>query len=56
MDKEAEALNAEDDEVYNSVISKEELQRIDAQPNPFNFSDRVSQTIKIPRKVLTLAV
>ncbi|KAF2354229.1 WD40-repeat-containing domain [Trinorchestia longiramus] len=28
------------------VISQEELQKLDSQPNPFNFSERVSQTSK----------
>ena len=32
-------------------MSKEELKRLDAQPNPFNFSERVTQTVKIIHKV-----
>lgn len=51
---ETEESQAEVDDLQNSVISKEELRRIDAQPNPFNFSDRVSQTVKVSRKVLAL--
>lgn len=38
-------------ELYDGVVTKEELARIDAQPNPFNFSDRVSQTTKLLTKV-----
>ncbi|XP_068235146.1 dynein intermediate chain 2, ciliary-like [Palaemon carinicauda] len=38
------------EELYQGKISKEELAKIDAQPNPFNFSDRVSQTTKIIHK------
>ncbi|XP_063591850.1 dynein intermediate chain 2, ciliary-like [Penaeus indicus] len=38
------------EELYGGTVSKEELARIDAQPNPFNFSDRVSLTTKIPMK------
>ncbi|KAK4320989.1 hypothetical protein Pmani_008158 [Petrolisthes manimaculis] len=42
------------EELYHGVVSKEELARIDAQPNPFNFSDRVSQTVKIIYKELAI--
>ncbi|XP_064097254.1 LOW QUALITY PROTEIN: dynein intermediate chain 2, ciliary-like [Macrobrachium nipponense] len=38
------------EELYQGKISKEELAKIDSQPNPFNFSDRVSQTTKIVHK------
>ncbi|KAK7079074.1 hypothetical protein SK128_009643 [Halocaridina rubra] len=33
--------------MYQGQISKEELAKLDSQPNPFNFSDRVTQTTKI---------
>ncbi|XP_047482927.1 dynein intermediate chain 2, ciliary-like [Penaeus chinensis] len=42
------------EELYGGTVSKEELARIDAQPNPFNFSDRVSLTTKIPMKDIAL--
>lgn len=38
-------------EVYGSVMSAEQLAKIDSQPNPFNFSERVSQTARTPCKV-----
>ncbi|XP_071516735.1 dynein axonemal intermediate chain 1-like [Panulirus ornatus] len=38
------------EELYGDVVSKEELARIDKQPNPFNFSDRVSRTTYIITK------
>ncbi|XP_042863089.1 dynein intermediate chain 2, ciliary-like [Penaeus japonicus] len=40
----AEKQAEEEEDPYCGVISKEELARIDAQANPFNFSERVSQT------------
>ncbi|CAL4121896.1 unnamed protein product, partial [Meganyctiphanes norvegica] len=36
------------EELYDGVLSKEELAKLDSQPNPFNFSERVSQTTRIP--------
>ncbi|XP_042858692.1 dynein intermediate chain 2, ciliary-like [Penaeus japonicus] len=42
------------EDLYGGMVSKEELARIDAQPNPFNFSDRVSLTTKIPMKDVAL--
>ena len=36
----------EEEDDFEGIISKEELRKLDSQPNPFNFSDRVSQTIK----------
>ncbi|XP_076042119.1 dynein intermediate chain 2, ciliary-like [Oratosquilla oratoria] len=39
--------NSELEELYGGVISKTELALLDSQPNPFNFSERVSQTAKI---------
>ena len=46
----------EDDEANDEylVVSKAELRRLDAQPNPFNFSERVTQTVKIVYKVRKL--
>ncbi|XP_071544386.1 uncharacterized protein [Panulirus ornatus] len=38
------------EELYGNIMSPEELAKLDSQPNPFNFSDRVSQTSRIPRK------
>ncbi|XP_069169727.1 dynein axonemal intermediate chain 1 [Procambarus clarkii] len=35
------------EELYGGVVSKEELARIDSQPNPFSFSERVSQTTRL---------
>ncbi|XP_047494973.1 dynein axonemal intermediate chain 1-like [Penaeus chinensis] len=37
-------------EVYGSVMSAEQLAKLDSQPNPFNFSERVSQTTWTPSK------
>nr|XP_045620090.1 dynein axonemal intermediate chain 1-like [Procambarus clarkii] len=39
------------EELYGGVVSKEELARIDSQPNPFSFSERVSQTTRLIVKV-----
>lgn len=47
----AEDSRRELEEVYEGVVTREELVRIDAQPNPFNYSDRVSQTTPNPTKV-----
>ncbi|ROT84819.1 hypothetical protein C7M84_021982 [Penaeus vannamei] len=33
-------------ELYGDLVSAEELDRLDAQPNCFNFSERVSQTLR----------
>lgn len=41
----------DDLEGCEEVISKEELRKLDSQPNPFNFSERVSQTTRIVVKV-----
>lgn len=49
----AEDSRRELEEVYQGVVTREELIRIDAQPNPFNYSDRVSQTTPNPTKVKT---
>ncbi|KAK4328086.1 hypothetical protein Pmani_001559 [Petrolisthes manimaculis] len=35
-------------EVYRDMISEEELARLESQHNPFNFSERVSQTNRFP--------
>ncbi|XP_064097257.1 dynein axonemal intermediate chain 1-like isoform X2 [Macrobrachium nipponense] len=32
------------EELYGDVMSSEDIAKIDTQPNPFNFSERVSQT------------
>ncbi|XP_063592192.1 dynein intermediate chain 2, ciliary-like [Penaeus indicus] len=37
-------------EVYGNVMSTEQLAKLDSQPNPFNFSERVSQTAWTPCK------
>ena len=42
----------DDLEGCEDVISKEELRKLDSQPNPFNFSERVSQTTRVIAKVL----
>ncbi|KAK7073975.1 hypothetical protein SK128_021735, partial [Halocaridina rubra] len=31
-------------ELYGDVMSQEQLAKLDSQPNPFNFSERVAQT------------
>ncbi|XP_018020947.2 dynein intermediate chain 2, ciliary-like [Hyalella azteca] len=41
-----EKLSVDDLEGCEDVISKEELRKLDSQPNPFNFSERVSQTLR----------
>ena len=41
----------DDLEGCEEVISKEELRKLDSQPNPFNFSERVSQTTRLVAKV-----
>ncbi|XP_047469113.1 dynein intermediate chain 2, ciliary-like [Penaeus chinensis] len=41
-------------ELYGDLVSAEELARLDAQPNCFNFSERVSQTLLPQTKVLPL--
>ncbi|KAK8389816.1 hypothetical protein O3P69_009069 [Scylla paramamosain] len=48
----AEDSRRELEEVYRGVVTREELARIDMQPNPFNYSDRVSQTTPNPTKVM----
>ncbi|XP_069959881.1 dynein axonemal intermediate chain 1-like [Cherax quadricarinatus] len=42
------------EDLYSDVVSKEELARIDAQPNPFNFSERVSQTARLAKRNLSI--
>ncbi|KAG7174922.1 putative dynein intermediate chain 1-like 4, partial [Homarus americanus] len=42
------------EEIYGNIMSAEQLAKLDTQPNPFNFSERVSQTLRIPRKDLAL--
>ncbi|XP_066957617.1 dynein intermediate chain 2, ciliary-like [Macrobrachium rosenbergii] len=49
-----EGINEALQELYGNVMSAEELARLDSQPNPFNFSERVSQTQKAPRKDLAI--
>lgn len=53
-DHSTDEANRELEELYGGIVSKEELARLDSQPNPFNFSERVSQTtrlnIKVPHK------
>ncbi|XP_037787653.1 dynein intermediate chain 2, ciliary-like [Penaeus monodon] len=44
----------EEDDPYCGVVSKEELARIDAQANPFNFSERVSQTAHFALKQIAI--
>ncbi|XP_063874202.1 dynein intermediate chain 2, ciliary-like [Scylla paramamosain] len=50
----AEDSRRELEEVYRGVVTREELARIDMQPNPFNYSDRVSQTTPNPTKELAM--
>ncbi|XP_050705726.1 dynein axonemal intermediate chain 1-like isoform X2 [Eriocheir sinensis] len=50
----AEDSRREMEEVYQGVVTREELMRIDAQPNPFNYSDRVSQTTPNATKELAM--
>lgn len=38
-------------EVYRDMVSEEKLARLDSQHNPFNFSERVSQTNRFPPRV-----
>ncbi|XP_050697673.1 dynein intermediate chain 2, ciliary-like [Eriocheir sinensis] len=40
------------EELYGNVMSPEQLAKLDSQPNPFNFSDRVSQSFRPPMKEL----
>nr|XP_053642157.1 dynein axonemal intermediate chain 1-like [Cherax quadricarinatus]XP_053642158.1 dynein axonemal intermediate chain 1-like [Cherax quadricarinatus] len=35
-------------DLYGSIMSREDLAKLDSQPNPFNFSERVSQTLRVP--------
>ncbi|XP_076042145.1 dynein axonemal intermediate chain 1-like [Oratosquilla oratoria] len=46
--------NSELEELYEGVVSKAELALLDSQPNPFNFSERVSQTAKIITRDLAI--
>lgn len=39
------------EELYGAYATPEELAKLDAQPNPFNYSDRVSQTFRVVMKV-----
>lgn len=39
------------EEVYKDMVSQEDLAKLDSQPNPFNFSERVSQTNRFSRRV-----
>lgn len=39
------------EEVYRDMVSPDELAKLDTQPNPFNFSERVSQTNRFSRRV-----
>ncbi|XP_069954616.1 dynein intermediate chain 2, ciliary-like [Cherax quadricarinatus] len=38
------------EKLYSGLVSEEEVARLDCQPNPFNFSERVSQTTKLLAK------
>ncbi|XP_071522576.1 dynein intermediate chain 2, ciliary-like isoform X2 [Panulirus ornatus] len=42
------------EEVYQDMVSKEELAKLDSQPNPFNFSERVSQTTRFNLRELAI--
>ncbi|XP_069948680.1 dynein intermediate chain 2, ciliary-like [Cherax quadricarinatus] len=42
------------EEVYVEMVGKEELARLDSQPNPFSFSERVSQTIRFNSRNLEM--
>nr|XP_027229183.1 dynein intermediate chain 1, axonemal-like [Penaeus vannamei] len=50
----ADEANRELEELYGGIVSKEELARLDSQPNPFNFSERVSQTTRLNIKNLAI--
>ncbi|XP_037774785.1 dynein intermediate chain 1, axonemal-like [Penaeus monodon] len=50
----ADEANRELEELYGGIVSKEELARLDSQPNPFNFSERVSQTTRLNIKNLAM--
>lgn len=39
------------EEVYKDMVTQDDLSKIDTQPNPFNFSERVSQTNRFARRV-----
>ncbi|XP_063851563.1 dynein intermediate chain 2, ciliary-like [Scylla paramamosain] len=41
------------EDLYGNVMSPEQLAKLDSQPNPFNFSDRVTQTFRAPKKELS---
>ncbi|XP_069188642.1 dynein intermediate chain 2, ciliary [Procambarus clarkii] len=49
---EPQDVSHELEELYGSIMSAEQLAKLDSQPNPFNFSERVSQTLRIPRKTV----
>ncbi|XP_042886683.1 dynein intermediate chain 2, ciliary-like [Penaeus japonicus] len=52
--KESSANAKEMEELYGSHMTPEELAKLDAQPNPFNYSDRVSQTFRVVVKDLAI--
>ncbi|ROT64947.1 putative dynein intermediate chain 1, axonemal [Penaeus vannamei] len=54
VDNSADEANRELEELYGGIVSKEELARLDSQPNPFNFSERVSQTTRLNIKNLAI--
>ncbi|XP_069987018.1 dynein intermediate chain 2, ciliary [Penaeus vannamei] len=54
QDNSADEANRELEELYGGIVSKEELARLDSQPNPFNFSERVSQTTRLNIKNLAI--
>ncbi|XP_071522591.1 dynein axonemal intermediate chain 1-like isoform X2 [Panulirus ornatus] len=50
----SQVSRAEIDVMCDGMVSEEELARIDAQPNPFNFSERVSQTTRLGERDLAI--
>ncbi|XP_042888961.1 dynein intermediate chain 2, ciliary-like [Penaeus japonicus] len=54
QDHSTDEANRELEELYGGIVSKEELARLDSQPNPFNFSERVSQTTRLNIKNLAI--
>ncbi|XP_045122648.1 dynein axonemal intermediate chain 1-like [Portunus trituberculatus] len=42
------------EEVYRDMVNPEDLAKLDSQPNPFNFSERVSQTNRFSKRNLSM--
>ncbi|XP_063868428.1 dynein axonemal intermediate chain 1-like [Scylla paramamosain] len=42
------------EEVYRDMVNPDDLAKLDSQPNPFNFSERVSQTNRFSKRNLSM--